>query len=68
MGRIIRTDYVVRPFAAFWQHKIKNTRSSRVFIRQAAEANMHIAKAQNTSQIPVFIDDVKHSLIVGQRR
>lgn len=46
----------------------KNTRSLHVFIRQAAEANMHTAKAQRTSQILVFIDDVKHSLIFGQRQ
>lgn len=46
----------------------KNTRSLHVFIRQAAEANVHIAKAQRTSQILVFIDDVKHSLISGHGR
>lgn len=37
----------------------KNTRSLHVFIRQAAEANMHIAKAETTSQILVFIDKMK---------
>lgn len=41
----------------------KNACSLRVFIRQAAEANVPIAKAQRTSQILVFINDVKHPQI-----
>lgn len=38
------------------------------FIRQAAEANIHIDKAQRTSLILVFIDDVEYSQIFWDKK